>query len=701
MTKKSSKNATILVNGVNVSTAAVTYDISDGNSLVEGTGFDDSITNYTPGQNAQSVTVDLWFDDSISSAGSMSFFRALASQKTPFPIVIQPVVNGETFTMNSLIDGGLVIHGEAQGKPLSLGTVKFVPAANAPGTWTTAPVPTPPPTPTYWIYDDFGDVHAGGALNQTVAIAPNGIICALSNVIRTVTDTNFKISTTASGQLNFATGEAVNDGVWYPSFARTPGLVLKATVTPTDTNGVYAIGWDSDQAGTPIDSLQFAAAGVINAIPNGGSAVAVGTYAAGVTYEVVVVTRANGSYYFIQGGNYNTYTLLWITSVASAATYPAIVAGSTTAIFTVSDLRVFYQNITVYPILYDTFTRSGVIGSTESFGPDGQAVESQPWNSGQYGSGQLSGNAMANVGSLEAELTTDGGLEVWTNTTTLTNWTKSLSGTSTLNKEASVIHGGSFAARLDIDSGNDSALIYQNTTPNVAAGDIVKATFWAKSNVNGSAIAISDNGGDNVSADIPLTTSYALYTVYFRALGASIGFKRRNAPSASIYLDDASFKRQKIVSCLVDVNASNANYIMEADFTIPLGTIAGFIMNMDSDLDVINTGNREMQNYRMVILDRVNIAVTEIASVSSPGTYDTLISSTAYTHVDGARLRVVNDGTSLTVYYNGAKIGSVNTMSASVSTLCGLFLPDITTLADNFQVIPLGNNGEHAALGSY
>ncbi len=135
------------------------------------------------------------------------------------------------------------------------------------------------------------------------------------------------------------------------------------------------------------------------------------------------------------------------------------------------------------------------------------------------------------------ELTQDGGLETWIDATHLTNWTN-FAVTSTVNKESSVIHGGSFAARIDIDSSNNSAGIGENYI--MIPGKTYVVSYWAKSNIAGKQIVITDYQEFVAYSTQALTTSYVNYSFTVVATYTGIKFRRGTSASSSLYLDDIS-----------------------------------------------------------------------------------------------------------------------------------------------------------------
>ena len=72
----------------------------------------------------------------------------------------------------------------------------------------------------------------------------------------------------------------------------------------------------------------------------------------------------------------------------------------------------------------------------------------------------------------------NGGFESWGSSTYLNSWTAVLAGSSTVNRESTEKHGGSYSCRFDIDSSNSKVYIYQ-TTP-LVYGTKHNVSFWYK-----------------------------------------------------------------------------------------------------------------------------------------------------------------------------------------------------------------------------
>lgn len=162
------------------------------------------------------------------------------------------------------------------------------------------------------------------------------------------------------------------------------------------------------------------------------------------------------------------------------------------------------------------------------------------------------------------EKLTDGGMEIWTDATNLTNWTKLIGGTSTINRESTTKHGGTYAVRGDVDATNGYAEIYQSfvAKPNTW----YRARFWYQT-ASGKSVAgfvritqggtnkyLQPNGVFQIYGGPfdfhysgPLTsTSWAESVFTFKTPAEMdsnaiiFGMYNYSAASSSIYFDDAS-----------------------------------------------------------------------------------------------------------------------------------------------------------------
>src|SRR3990167_3969201 len=317
----------------------------------------------------------------------------------------------------------------------------------------------------YLLRDLFGTPREAGAVNATPSEPVGGL--------RTVTDTNGKISIIANGVLNVATGAANFDGVWYPSMIRKLGRTVIGTVIPSETvNFVLRFGWDIDIAGNVADALILGTGGILSVTYNATTNFGVGAYTA-AQYRLCVIERENGAFFLIRGGVFEKWTLLAIVSLGNTNTiYPAANI-STATVGTLDNFLVPSRLFIPYPIASDSFAGSDGsmtgrltdgLGQAESGGA-GLAWET-PGNTWTIAS-----NAAVNTPTQGAEMFTDPGLEG--NYTAGLNDNLTKIGSPIVSQSADV-HGGSKAQEFTGVAANDR--IQQAQT--LIVGTWYRASCW-------------------------------------------------------------------------------------------------------------------------------------------------------------------------------------------------------------------------------
>lgn len=239
----------------------------------------------------------------------------------------------------------------------------------------------------YLLDDEFSDTLAAGAVNGTPATPGPGTRVAVDS------DTPKHMSI-GSGVLSIAphTTPAWGDpGLWYGVMTRAAGQVLTAKIIPTEANKAQEIGWDINQAGTLLDTgLYFSNTG---SLYKDGQGLALGTYTA-VTYWVALIHRVAGGFYFIKGGAFTNWTLLWIdVGRISTTTYPGMLTNNAT--FSVDYIRIPAQLWTPTPLASDSFNRgNGVLGSTDGLAVAEVGGNGLPWTD-SVGTWAILGNQAA------------------------------------------------------------------------------------------------------------------------------------------------------------------------------------------------------------------------------------------------------------------------------------------------------------------
>lgn len=538
---------------------------------------------------------------------------------------------------------------------------------------------------------------------DTVAIAAaagavNGTFSDKSHSARTVTDTENKLSI-SGGQLVFAGGKAApafgDPGISVSAISRVAGRILLLSITEDSAiyNGFY--GWGNTSA--PATAANFDAGihqwGDLGLYTEQNIEIGVRS---NTTYQWAFVLRTSGTYYFVKGGLFTNWVLMWIKSTTATATlYPAISSYNITSIFT--NLRVPRRLWLPEPIAYDAFTRAdGPLGVSDVVGPDSQVCVSRTW-SFPAGTASISGNAAVISPTAGGELLTDGGLENWASATDLTSWTETIGGTSTVNREDTVKRTGTYACRLDVDATTNIAKIEQPYT-GATVGAWYRLTAWMKSNIANKEAAFTLAQG--ALASVPLTTTYAQYALTARATADPLPLNiRRGALSASssIYIDDVSvvpLTLASLFSSLTDAKTADVKVRTKCKVLVT-GTQMGAMARLDSTTNPAN--------FIIAYFDGAgNIECDECVN----GTYNALIAAVAkaFTAEDLIEIDVV--GNAVRVYHvvnatGAATLIGTATATANVNTNHGKFSTYVGNSFSSVLVEPKGtNDNAWAALDS-
>lgn len=276
------------------------------------------------------------------------------------------------------------------------------------------------------------------------------------------------------------------------------------------------------------------------------------------------------------------------------------------------------------------------------------------------GTWSISGVNMTNNPTLGSELLTNGNFETWVSATNAGTWTESVSGTSTVNQETSVISGGSNACRLDVDSSNSSTLVSQAIT-NVV-GTWYQMSVWSKAGSGTPTMAMNGGIADVIKT---LSTTYAQYLITYRATSTTptVILKRSTASSNSLYFDDASVKALTL-NQLFAFRVGNVNpAAISATGTIVAHNYQGVAYGWDSytapttGILAIHDGGTGIQLLKCVA-----------------GTWTAVISTTA-TYAAGVLPKIVYTGSNTyQLWYNNVQRGTDQTISdAGTGIYHGIF----------------------------
>jgi hypothetical protein len=245
------------------------------------------------------------------------------------------------------------------------------------------------------------------------------------------------------------------------------------------------------------------------------------------------------------------------------------------------------------------------------------------------------------------------------------NWSESVAGTSTINDEGTVVHGGTHACRIDIDALNSLAQAIQSI---MTANHWYRFSCWAKISATPANVGFGNSAAYNILA---LTTDYAQYIGSQLVASGNFSLLRSdNCASKSLYFDDASCKELTNLSVYVGTHGTLA------------GTYACTPTVVDGSQAGIMVAYADANNYVLLLVDMASTAspVVRVHKCLS-GTITRSIIAGAITYVAGREAKIVVDASgNVSAYYNNLQIGST---VAVVTTTLGKEVHGFATDASN------------------
>lgn len=497
------------------------------------------------------------------------------------------------------------------------------------------------------LRDEFAGTLAAGAVQGTLSD---------SGHVRTVVDANSKLSI-GSGLLSFATGGvgAGDPGLWYPALIRRAGQILVARVNLTDK---VEVGWDASASGTILDSISFAASGVLQVRQN-GTLLTVGAYASATDYDLAVIERATGYLYFIKGGAFTTWTLLGVNVVGSSNQLPAIAAPTgTTSIGTIAFLRIAANLYIPSPIASDGFsgaTTDGLGHQEGVAGGLGSGGSGLTWTGATWA---VAAGAVTNAPSVGADVVVNGAFAADT------DWTKGSGWSIAAGKAEKVVGAG------------DSNLTQTSNALTVG--------IWYSSTFDIDAISGSYVKLDSLLPENRITSSGAK-TVTGRSQGLAVTFRANTNTICTI--DNLIVKPLVLSELFRSLSAGVADVMADVAMTRTANTQAGIVINLDSAATPAN----------FVLAYHDGISSAKLTKCVA-GVYTDVITASA-TYSAGAVLRVAKIGTGYRLFYNNLLVGSGTISDAGIisNTIHGIMSTYSANSCDNLVIRPSGSNGEYSS----
>lgn len=254
-----------------------------------------------------------------------------------------------------------------------------------------------------------------------------------------------------------------------------------------------------------------------------------------------------------------------------------------------------------------------------------------------------------------SNLITNGNLETWSSPTNAGTWTELLAGTSTVNREGTVVQAGTFSCRFDVDASNNVPKISAALSATHARW--MRIDYFWNLNTGTATVGFTPSDANLLCANDARLISAGSWQPQFDTglvYGASAfspTFQPVSAASKSVYLDSITAFYLDDTSVAAICNGQGINETVQVKIkTLQTGTHAGVLGWID---------NINKTNYIIAIHDGVNVRMLKCVN----GTLNILV-NTPVAFVSNADLEIRRpSGNSFEVWYNGSKIGLTQTIS--------------------------------------
>lgn len=319
---------------------------------------------------------------------------------------------------------------------------------------------------------------------------------------------------------------------------------------------------------------------------------------------------------------------------------------------------------------------------SDGFGVNGAL--GSPWTGATW---TVSGGMVTNSPTLNGELASN--VEFTTNTT---GWSAGDGATLTRRDYTSSPNiaptGGADNFGLEVASGGNASSAGISNTITVTAGNWHRFSCRAYSPSANTATNAAGLGGSNIfsmAGFYKTVTENAWTTLVLsgRALTAATTMQLRcNSATAGdlAHHDAASCQQITLATMFATVGNCSPNVDISVKITRSTRAAAGLVLGLN---------NTAAPTY--FLLAYLSPAGNAVLDKCVNGTYTNLI-NTAITYVAGAVLRVVKSGVSVSLYYNGAQVGTTQTLTAGADdtiingTRHGMMSTDATVSFDDFSV---------------
>lgn len=253
-----------------------------------------------------------------------------------------------------------------------------------------------------------------------------------------------------------------------------------------------------------------------------------------------------------------------------------------------------------------------------------------------------------------SNLVTNGNMESWGTLTNMTTWTEILAGTSTINRESSVVQAGTYSCRFDVDAGNNVPKI--SSALSGTHGRWIRFDYYWNVNTGSATVGFIPSSANLLSAGDARTivpgwsadfdTGFIIGSSAFSPL-----FQPVSAASKSVYIDSVTGLYLDNTSLIALCSGQGTTETVQVKIkTLKTGTHAGVYGWVDST---------SKNNYIAAFHDGVNIRLIKYVAGTA-----TLLVNELGSFVSNASLEIRRpSGNNFEVWYNGAKVGLTQTIS--------------------------------------
>jgi hypothetical protein len=472
---------------------------------------------------------------------------------------------------------------------------------------------------------------------------------------------------------------------------RKAGRAAKTSVLPNSGAAPLRFGWNSTQAAIGSDTLLFNNSSVLGTTINGSNSASIGTWSGSTNYLIVVLLRANGLYFFIKGGIYTSWNLIWASTVGTSPyLFPVIAAVNNGAGFTSDYLKVEDINWLPIPIISDGFS---ILGTSDGLGH----LEGVSGGVGSGGSGVIW--SLESTWALNLDRIFNAPVPIGSNLITNPDFETgsppsgwSSNGDAVLSSVTDGQSGSSGTKAIEVTTSTAAAAFAYSPIVSVV-GTWYKYSGYVKNvNASGAKLSLTTSDSSTISTSAALgLLDWEFVQVSARAvdtgLRGTVSHSGANlAAGVSIRGNDVELKELVITELIASVETNTPSVFSECSIlSYQFGTQIGLCANLNSQVTPTD--------FILIYLERNSSATTVKIDKCVSGVYTNLASITI-TYVDGAVLRYstrkIDSDLKIRAYYNNALVGTELTISdASITsnTRHGLFSTMGTSFIDNYVVL--------------